>query len=85
MSLPVFAVRMLTWLQLIEIWETYLMQLDAEDDEHPFGLASPPAGVVATSDSKDVAADRPQTSSTLESDETTDARAAAIATREMEE
>lgn len=80
-DVPLLIIR----LQLIEIWETYLMQLDAEDEEHPFGLASPPAGVVASSDSKNTSADRPQTSSTLESDETTDARAAAIATREMEE
>lgn len=36
--------------ELIEIWETYLMQLDAAegDEETPFGLASPPVGVVAS-------------------------------------
>ncbi|OCL04201.1 Vps5-domain-containing protein [Glonium stellatum] len=40
--------------ELIEIWETYLMQLDAEDAEG-FGHVHPPAGVVAAplpSDSK---------------------------------
>lgn len=71
--------------QLIEIWETYLMQLDAEDDEN-FGLASPPAGVVAspTMGSKDAVAERPHTASTVESEEASEARATAVATREVE-
>ncbi|KAF2837831.1 Vps5-domain-containing protein [Patellaria atrata CBS 101060] len=34
--------------ELIEIWETYLMQIDAEEDGAPFGHPNPPAGVVAT-------------------------------------
>ncbi|KAF1991836.1 Vps5-domain-containing protein [Aulographum hederae CBS 113979] len=33
--------------ELIEIWETYLMQLDAEEDGAEFGTAPPPAGVQA--------------------------------------
>lgn len=33
--------------QLIEIWETYLLQLDAEEDGVPFGHPGLPAGVVA--------------------------------------
>ncbi|KAF2461327.1 Vps5 C terminal like-domain-containing protein [Lineolata rhizophorae] len=41
--------------ELIEIWETYLMQLDAEEDGAPFGHPSPPAGVIATP-SKDIGA-----------------------------
>lgn len=35
-------------IQLIELWETYLMQLDAEDDGSPFGAHAPPAGTVAS-------------------------------------
>ncbi|KAK8160541.1 vacuolar protein sorting-associated protein-like protein vps5 [Phyllosticta citrichinensis] len=34
--------------ELIEIWETYLMQLDAEEEGAPFGATSPPAGIKAT-------------------------------------
>ncbi|KAF2756581.1 Vps5-domain-containing protein [Pseudovirgaria hyperparasitica] len=34
--------------ELIEIWETYLMQLDAEEDGAPFGHPAPPAGIVAS-------------------------------------
>jgi len=47
--------------ELIEIWETYLMQLDAEDSEG-FGYAHPPAGVQAAplpSDSKAHENERP--------------------------
>ncbi|OJD32024.1 sorting nexin 3 [Diplodia corticola] len=33
--------------ELIEIWETFLMQMDAEDEDAPFGATSPPAGVKA--------------------------------------
>ncbi len=73
--------------QLIEIWETYLMQLDAEDEEHPFGVTSPPAGIVAAqaeAGKDSTILERPPTSSTAESDDT-DARAAAVATQELEE
>jgi sorting nexin-1/2 len=33
--------------ELIEIWETFLMQMDAEEDGAPFGHPNPPAGVLA--------------------------------------
>ncbi|KAF2093582.1 vacuolar protein sorting-associated protein-like protein vps5 [Rhizodiscina lignyota] len=73
--------------ELIELWETYLMQLDAEDDEHPFGLASPPAGIIAAqaeAGKDSTILERPPTSSTAESDDT-EVRAAAIATQGAEE
>lgn len=70
--------------ELIEIWETYLMQLDAteDDEETPFGLASPPVGVVATptrskADPLNDEAERPATAST---DGTDDTRGASEAT-----
>lgn len=64
-------------LQLIEIWETFLMQLDTEDGE----TFIPPAGVVASPTDPSTSNDRPDT----QDSETSDARAAAEATREIEE
>ncbi|TKA61052.1 hypothetical protein B0A49_10894 [Cryomyces minteri] len=36
--------------ELIELWETFLMQLDAEEDGVPFGAPKMPAGVTAAPD-----------------------------------
>lgn len=33
--------------QLIELWETYLFQLDDEEEGKPFGHSIPPAGIKA--------------------------------------
>jgi len=47
---------------LIELWETYLLQLDADEDGVPFGAPVLPAGVVATPPpASSSAPDRPQT------------------------
>lgn len=47
---------------MIEIWETYLVQLDAEEDGVPFGAPAVPAGIIATpSLSGTTVAERPQT------------------------
>jgi len=82
----------LTNCQLIELWETYLMQLDAEEDGAPFGHPAPPAGVVAAPAAKDAASsERPQSPEALPSQSRPDdqmaeeAHAAAQATREMGE
>ena len=65
-------------MQLIEIWETYLMQLDAEEDGTPFV----PAGIQAAS-AGDEGAERPQTA---ESQDTQGSEAeTATATAESEE
>lgn len=68
--------------ELIEIWETYLMQLDAEDAEG-FGQVHPPAGVIAVPLPSDAKAanttERPDSQGTE-----TDARAAED-TNEIEE
>ncbi|OCK77643.1 vacuolar protein sorting-associated protein-like protein vps5 [Lepidopterella palustris CBS 459.81] len=69
--------------ELIEIWETYLMQLDAEDGEG-FGHAHPPAGVIAASLPGDTkhgdSNERPESQGT-----DTNVRAAAEAATEMDE
>ncbi|KAF2106471.1 Vps5 C terminal like-domain-containing protein [Lophiotrema nucula] len=62
--------------ELIEIWETFLMQLDTEDGEY-----IPPAGVVASPTQDQAPTDRPES----QGSEATEARAAAEATRELEE
>ncbi|KAF2867933.1 vacuolar protein sorting-associated protein-like protein vps5 [Massariosphaeria phaeospora] len=64
--------------QLIEIWETFLMQLDTEEDEN----FVPPAGVVASpSEQPTPSTELPTTADS----ESTDAAAAAEATRDVEE
>ncbi|KAI9724874.1 MAG: hypothetical protein M1812_000150 [Candelaria pacifica] len=60
--------------ELIELWETFLMQLDAEDDDQPF--YKPPVGIAAAPDSEPV--QRPP-------DSETQAQAAATATAEQED
>ncbi|KAF2815234.1 vacuolar protein sorting-associated protein-like protein vps5 [Mytilinidion resinicola] len=68
--------------ELIEIWETYLMQLDAEDSEG-FGYAHPPAGVQAAplpSDSKADENDRPASQGT-----DTDTLATGDSTRDLDD
>ena len=69
----------LTCAKLIEIWETFLMQLDSDDGD----TFVPPAGVVASPNSEQPpsADDRPATAAS----ETSDVRAAAEVTREVEE
>ena len=69
-------------LQLIELWETYLMQLDAEDDGAPIFNPKLPAGVAADEPSPIAvpSTDRPDSSSGE-----TPAQAAAAATAEVEE
>lgn len=69
----------LTCAQLIEIWETFLMQLDTEDGD----TFVPPAGVVASPNSEQPpsADGRPETAGS----ETSDVRAAAGATGDVEE
>ena len=72
---------LLTCWQLIEVWETYLMQLDAED-----GAPVPPVGVVAAplkSDNAAAAGERPESQGTDAGE--TQAHAAAEITREMED
>jgi sorting nexin-1/2 len=64
--------------QLIEIWETFLMQLDTDEGE----TFIPPAGVVA-SPSTEHASSPPNPDN--QDSESSDARAAAEATREIEE
>lgn len=65
--------------QLIEIWETFLMQLDTEDGD-AFVL---PAGIVASPNMevRPSSEDRPMTAGS----ETPDMRTAAEATQEVEE
>ncbi|KAF2440801.1 Vps5-domain-containing protein [Karstenula rhodostoma CBS 690.94] len=65
--------------ELIEIWETFLMQLDTEDGD----TFVPPAGVVASPNSKQppAADDRPETAGS----ESSDARATAEVTGEVED
>ena len=65
--------------QLIEIWETFLMQLDTDDGD-AFVL---PAGIVASPDAevRPSSEDRPTTAES----ETPSMRAAAEATRDAEE
>ncbi|KAJ4358198.1 Vacuolar protein sorting-associated protein vps5 [Didymosphaeria variabile] len=65
--------------ELIEIWETFLMQLDTEDGD----TFVPPAGVVASPNSEQTPSvdDGPATAES----ESSDARAAAEVTREIEE
>jgi sorting nexin-1/2 len=65
-------------LQLIEIWETFLMQLDTDEGDN----FVPPAGVVASPSTE-----QPPSVPNSENHESenSDARAAAEATREIEE
>lgn len=72
-------VNLLIFRKLIEIWETFLMQLDTEDGE----TFVPPAGVVATPTAEDPSSadNRPTTAES----ETSDTRADAEGTRIMEE
>ena len=64
--------------QLIEIWETFLMQLDTEDGD----TFVPPAGVVASPTTENAPS---LPNSENQDSETSDERAAAEATREIEE
>ena len=71
--------NLLTCEKLIEIWETFLMQLDSEDGDS----FVPPAGVVASPSTEQppITDDRPTTAES----ETSDARAATEAASEAEE
>jgi hypothetical protein len=55
--------------QLIEVWETFLMQLDAEEDA-PFGLSQPPAGLVPTSSAADSSTAASEGAGTTSDDQT---------------
>ncbi|GME24813.1 putative sorting nexin 3 protein [Neofusicoccum parvum] len=73
--------------ELIEIWETYLMQLDAEEEDVPFGATSPPAGVKAADleTSTSNISDRPLTAQSQDTQQSSEAENNRPATAESEE
>ncbi|KAJ9665538.1 Vacuolar protein sorting-associated protein vps5 [Coniosporium apollinis] len=87
--------------ELIELWETYLFQLDDEEEGKPFGHSIPPAGIraagadIATKDAAATPVDstrpstgddsRPESQGTEGESSIEEARAAAGVTREVEE
>ncbi|KAF9635736.1 putative sorting nexin 3 protein [Lasiodiplodia theobromae] len=73
--------------ELIEIWETFLMQLDAEDEDAPFGATSPPAGVKAADleASTSNISDRPLTAQSQDTQQSSEAENNRPATADSEE